>query len=121
MFYSAKTGLPAEQTPSPTELKDFNKHFKNYIAIGVVQVIFTIVTVGLGFIPFGSIPVTIIAVLLTASANAAVVAAIQMHLKSESATIWRFLFFTGLFLVILFGLTLFHWSDPIVGTSHTHH
>jgi len=120
MFNSPKTGPIAETAPSAEALSDFNKHFKSYINIGGVQVAFTVVTVALAFIVGPTAP-KIITVLLAAAANACVVAAIQMHLKSEKATIWRFLFFTGLFLVVLFGLTLLAWSDPIHGTSHTHH
>ena len=120
MFYSPKTYTGTEEVTTPTALSDFNKHSKSYIFIGGVQVAFTIVTVALSFLPIGT-PLKILAVLLAASGNACVVGAIQMHLKSEKATIWRFLFFTGIFLVVLFGLSLLHWYDPIVGTSHTHH
>lgn len=120
MFYSPKTATGTDEVTTPAALEDFNKHLKNYIVIGGVQVAFTIVTVALSFLPF-STGLKIVSVLLAAAANACVVGAIQMHLKSEKATIWRFLFFTGLFLIVLFGLTLLAWSDPIAGTSHTHH
>jgi hypothetical protein len=45
------------------------------------------------------------------------VGAIFMHLKGEVSTIWRFLLFTGIFVLGMFLLTLFHWYDPIFGTQ----
>jgi len=111
----------AETTITPEQVQEFNRHVKGYLAVGAVQIVFTLVAVALAFVPFASRATSIISVLFVAAINAAVVAAIQMHLKSEKKTIWNFLLFTGIFLCVLFGLTLLAWSDPITGTSHTHH
>lgn len=112
---------PVTDAPiTPEQAQEFSRHVKSYLTVGAIQIAFTLVAVILAFIPFASGSTKIIAVLLAASANAVVVAAIQMHLKSEKKTIWNFLFFTGVFFVVLFGLTLLAWSDPIAGTSHTH-
>jgi heme/copper-type cytochrome/quinol oxidase subunit 4 len=117
---SAPTPI-AEAPITAEQVQEFNRHVKRYLTVGVVQIVFTVFAVAISFFPFASRSTSIIAVLLVASINAAVVAAIQMHLKSEKKTIWNFLLFTGIFLGVLFGLTLLTWSDPIIGTSHTHH
>ncbi len=57
--------------------------------------------------------------MLVATFKAGLVAAIFMHLKGERITIWRFLFFTAIFVAGLFFLTLFHWVDPIGGHGPT--
>lgn len=97
----------------------FNRHLKGYLFVGGLQVLFTIVAVILSFAVVGT-KAKIVSVLLAASVNALIVAFIQMHLKGEKPFIWRFLFFTGVFFVMLFFLSLFHWFDPIHG-SNIHH
>jgi heme/copper-type cytochrome/quinol oxidase subunit 4 len=111
----------AETAITPEQVQEFNRHVKGYLTVGAVQIVFTVIAVVLAFWPFEHRSTSIIAVLLAAAINAVVVALIQMHLKSENKTIWNFLLFTGIFLCVLFGLTLLAWSDPIIGTQHTHH
>jgi heme/copper-type cytochrome/quinol oxidase subunit 4 len=113
------TTAPAPATSSAEDVEAFNRHLKGYLFVGGLQVLFTIIAVILSFVIVGT-SAKIIAVLLAASINAAIVAGIQMHLKGEKAIIWRFLFFTGIFFFVLFFLSLFHWFDPITG-SNIHH
>jgi heme/copper-type cytochrome/quinol oxidase subunit 4 len=113
---------PAASIAEPSAAENaetFNRHLKGYVFIGSLQVLFTFVAVILSFVVVET-HAKIIAVLLAAAANAAIVAGIQMHLKGEKAFIWRFLFFTGVFFVALFFLSLFHWFDPIAGSTIHH-
>lgn len=96
-------------------------HVKKYLMIGAALIVLTVVTVGLSYVDFGSHHNNIIVALLVATFKVCLVAAYFMHLKGERATIWRFLFFTAIFVCGLFFLTLLHESDPIIGTNYNHH
>lgn len=110
---------PASDASAAENAESFHRHFKGYLFIGSLQILFTFVAVILSFVVV-EMHAKIVSVLLAASINAAIVALIQMHLKSEKAMIFRFLFFTAIFFVAIFFLSLLHWFDPIVG-SHIHH
>src|ERR1700712_328507 len=109
-----------EPAPSAADVEAFNKHLKGYIKIGIIEFIFTVVTVGISFWakPMGT---KIILTLLSATGNAILVAAILMHLKDEKKMVWKVLFFTGAFLIVLFFLTWLARSDEIIGALHNHH
>ena len=97
------------------------KHIKGYLLVGLTLLVFTGITVGLSYIDIddhihGG---NMIVGMIVATFKACLVAAIFMHLKGERATIWRFLFFTAVFVCGLFFLTFFHWEDPIGGKAHT--
>ena len=97
------------------------KHVKGYLLVGAILLAGTALTVYLSYVDFGSQEWNIIVAMIVATFKAGLVAAIFMHLKGERITIWRFLFFTAFFVFGLFMLTLFHYVDPITGTTHTHH
>jgi len=113
---------PAVQTPEPSagDVEAFNKHLKGYIKIGLIEFVFTVATVWISFMA-KSMGTKIILTLLSATGNAVLVAAILMHLKDEKKTIWKVLFFTGAFLIVLFFLTWLARSDEIMGALHNHH
>ena len=92
-------------------------HLKLYWGIGFVLLFLTGVTVGLSYIEFGSIERNILVGMLLATFKVSLVMAIFMHLKGEKATIWRFLYFTAIFVAGLFLLTALAWYDPIFGTD----
>jgi heme/copper-type cytochrome/quinol oxidase subunit 4 len=117
--HAPQTTVPGEITPEQTQ--EINKHIKGYIKIGILQVIFSLVTVGVSYISFSSFGAKAVAVLLAACGNATLVAGILMHLKDEKRMIWKFLIFTGIFFFVLFGLTYLAHTDGIQGSSHTHH
>ena len=115
---------PVVQEPAPPSESDvaaFNKHLKGYIKIGIIEFIFTVVTVWISFLAEKSMGTKIVLTLLSATGNAVLVAAILMHLKDEKKMIWKVLFFTGAFLVVLFFLTWLARSDEIAGVLHNHH
>jgi cytochrome c oxidase subunit 4 len=97
------------------------KHVQGYLIVGAILLAGTGLTVYLSYVDFGSQNWNIIVAMIVATFKAGLVAAIFMHLKGERVTIWRFLFFTAFFVFGLFMLTLFHYVDPITGTTHTHH
>jgi len=112
---------PAVQAPpSESDVAAFNKHLKSYVIIGGIEFLFTFLTVGISFF-FENMGTKIAVTLLSAAANAILVAAILMHLKDEKKMIWKVLFFTGAFLVVLFFLTWLARSDEIAGVLHNHH
>lgn len=113
--------VPASAPAASTDVNDFNRHVKGYIKIGLVQIVFTIVTIAVSYFPFHSHMPRIILTLLAATANAILVAGISMHLKDEKQMIWKFLIFTGIFTFVLFFLTWLAHADPIMGTVHSHH
>ncbi|MDB6148653.1 MAG: Cytochrome c oxidase polypeptide [Chthoniobacter sp.] len=93
------------------------KHIKTYLIVGVVLIVLTAVTVGLSYVDFGSHAMNWVVGMAVATFKVCLVGAIFMHLKGERPTIWRFLLFTGIFVVGMFLLTLLHWYDPIFGTQ----
>src|SRR5882724_7054297 len=104
---------PAVKEPAPPSESDvaaFNKHLKSYVTIGAIEFVFTFVTVLISFW-FKSTGTKIAMTLLSATANAVLVAAILMHLKDEKKMIWKVLFLTGVFLVVLFFLTWLARTD----------
>ena len=97
------------------------KHVRGYLLVGLTLFVLTGVTVGLSYVHFGSHAMNIFVGMVVATIKASMVAAIFMHLKGERATIWRFLFFTMIFVAGLFLLTLLHEVDPIPGTTFFKH
>ena len=75
--------------------------------------VFTVITVALAYVDFGSHAANVTVALLVASFKAGLVATIFMHLKTERWTIFQFLIFTVVFVVGLFLLSLFAYYDPI--------
>ena len=92
---------------------DVSKHVKKYLMVGGLLLFFTIVTVALSYIDFGSHKLNIAVGMLVATVKATLVAMIFMHLSSERQLIYRILIFTVLFVLGLFWLTYLHWYDPI--------
>jgi len=92
------------------------KHRNGYLMVGGLLLLFTAITVWLSYVDFGSQNANIVVAMIVATFKASLVAAIFMHLKGERPTIWRFLFFTAIFVAGLFLLTWLHEADPITGT-----
>jgi caa(3)-type oxidase subunit IV len=119
MSDSHAPSAPVSSSVTPELEKEISHRLATYKKVGVVQVGFSFATVIAAYLFHGAFRV--VAVLGLASINAAMVAAIMMHLKQEKKIIWNFLYFTGIFLVVIFFLTYLAHSDPIIGTNHTHH
>jgi caa(3)-type oxidase subunit IV len=89
------------------------KHIKGYLLVGVTLLVFTIITVGLSYVQFGTQKANIAVAMLVATFKAGLVAAIFMHLSSEKRLIYRILIFTCFFVIGLFWLTYLAWYDPV--------
>ena len=92
---------------------DVSKHVKKYLMVGALLMVFTLITVGLSYVDFGSMKANMAIGMLVATFKAGLVAAIFMHLTSERQLIYRILIFTVFFVLGLFWLTYLHWYDPI--------
>ncbi len=95
---------------SPEELK---KHLKLYTLVGAALLCFTVITVLVSYVDFGSTVINVFIGLSIATFKAGLVALIFMHLNHEKAMIYRILVFTFFFAaggMVLFILAL---MDPI--------
>jgi caa(3)-type oxidase subunit IV len=88
-----------------------HKTIKKYLMVGLILFGGTILTVGMYFVHFQSVAVTIGVALLIASVKAAFVAGVFMHLSDERKMIYGILICTVFFLVGLMGLTLWAMND----------
>jgi len=101
------------QAPDAHTIDHVQRDLKKYIAVGVLLLVFTMITVFLSYVNFGTIKANIVVALIVATFKAGLVAAIFMHLKAERWTIYRFLLITAFFVAGLFLLTWLAYSDPI--------
>ena len=90
-----------------------HSHVRGYLLVGGLLMLFTLITVGLSYVNFGTPQANIVVALIVATIKASLVALIFMHLKSEKWTIYRFLLITIFFAIGLFALTGLAFSDPI--------
>ena len=95
------------------EHHDVSKHVKKYLMVGGLLLFFTIITVALSYVDFGSHKANMTIGMLVATFKALLVAMIFMHLSAERQLIYRILIFTGFFALALFFLTYLHWYDPV--------
>ena len=92
---------------------DVGAHVKKYLMVGGLLLAFTILTVFLSYVDFGSHKANMAIGMLVATFKAGLVAAIFMHLSAEKKLIYRILLFTAFFVFGLFWLTYLHWYDPV--------
>ncbi|MGI8480982.1 MAG: cytochrome C oxidase subunit IV family protein [Chthoniobacterales bacterium] len=93
---------------------DVAKHVRGYLMVGGTLLAFTIITVFLSYVNFGTQKANVAVAMVVATFKAGLVAAIFMHLSAEKKMIYRILIFTGFFVLGLFWLTYLAWYDPIV-------
>lgn len=109
---------PPDTTPVDHETEqyahDVAHHVRKYLMVGATLLTFTIITVALSYVNFGTMKANVAVAMLVATFKAGLVAAIFMHLAAEKKMIYRILLFTGFFVLALFWLTYLHWYDPIV-------
>ena len=92
---------------------DVSKHVKKYLMVGALLLTFTMLTVFLSFVDFGSHKANMAIGMVVATFKAGLVAAIFMHLSAEKKLIYRILIFTAFFVSGLFWLTYLAWYNPI--------
>ena len=81
--------------------EDISKHVKVYITVFVALLVGTIVTVGLNYLHFDNIVLTVSIALFVAIIKASLVACYFMHLISEKKLIYAVLAVTAFFFVAL--------------------
>lgn len=97
---------------------DIAKHVKVYILVFIALLVGTVITVGLNYLHFESMRLTIAIALFVAVIKATLVACYFMHLISEKRMIYIILAFTVFFCAGLMGLTLWTYADPPALTTH---
>lgn len=112
--------LPEPAPASQEEIRQVEKHVKRYLTIGAWQGVLAVSAVITAFVLAGT-SFQVLGTLLVTLLNGALIAGIQMHLKEEKQTIWKFLIFTGVFFFILFFLTYLARTDTIAQTLHNRH
>ena len=109
---------PPEVTQDPSEHEqyahDVSHHVKKYMMVGATLLAFTVITVFLSYVNFGTQKANVAVAMLVATFKAVLVAAIFMHLSAEKKMIYRILIFTFFFVLGLFWLTYLAWYDPVV-------
>ena len=90
---------------------DIAKHVRVYIGVFIALLIGTVITVGLNYLHFDSVRLTIAIALFVAIIKASLVACYFMHLISEKKMIYIILAFTVFFFCGLMALTLWSFGD----------
>ena len=101
---------PEQNSPAP-DVREITRNVKTQVQVGIALVLFTMVAVGISYVPFHSQKTHILAVIAVAGINALLVSGISMHLKSEKKVIAKFLVFTIIFVIGLFALTALAFLD----------
>lgn len=81
--------------------EELREHMSGYIKIGAALLVLTAVTVGVSYVEFNSVFLTIFVGLLIASVKGSLVACYFMHLIDEKAMIYWILAITVLFFAVL--------------------
>ena len=98
----------------PADPNEIGRNVKTQIGVGIALVIFTLVAVGLSYVPFHSQTARMLVVIAVAALNALLVTGISMHLKTEKKIIGRFLDFALVFVIGLFALTVLAFFDSTI-------
>ena len=82
--------------------EDIQKHVKSYLVIGTLLIVFTIITVVLSFVDFGSHAANMSIGMAVATFKSTLVALFFMHLNHERPLIYKFLVFAVVFVGVMF-------------------
>lgn len=111
-------------TPNPEVVKQIRKAIKSYIAVLLILLLGTALTVAVTKVDFGSHAINVAIGLLIATAKATAVGLIFMHLNHERGLIYKILLFSGIFFIALMFLTVLHhyayidWSFYPKSSAH---
>ena len=113
-----ETHHTAELSTPPHESEEYAHnvahHVRKYLIVGGTLLAFTLLTVFLSYVNFGTQKANVAVAMVVATIKGALVAAIFMHLAAERKMIYRILIFTAVFVLGLFWLTYLAWYDPIL-------
>lgn len=94
---------------------ELKKHVRTYMLVFGALLLGTAITVGLYYVHFESVALTVSIALFVASIKSFLVAGFFMHLISEKKAIYAMLITTAVFFVSLMFLTLWAMNDfPVV-------
>jgi cytochrome c oxidase subunit 4 len=97
---------------------DVSKHVKIYIAVFIGLLVGTVVTVGMYYVHFESVALTITIALFIATVKAFLVAGFFMHLISEKKTIYAMLAATVFFFAAMMYLIVWGRGEVPRGTMY---
>jgi cytochrome c oxidase subunit 4 len=103
---------------SDSHSHDISRHVRIYITVFVALLFGTILTVGMYYVHFDSMAVTIAIALFIATIKASLVAGYFMHLISERKAIYAILTATVFFFAAMMYLTVWSRDEIPVGTLH---
>lgn len=103
---------------SDAHSSDISKHLRLYIGVFLALLVGTVVTVGMYYVHFESVALTVTIALVIATVKASLVALFFMHLSAERRSIYTFLGLTVFFFAGLMGLTVWALNDfPALSVS----
>jgi cytochrome c oxidase subunit 4 len=97
---------------------DLSKHVKVYITVFLALLVGTVLTVGMYYVHFETVAVTITIALFIATVKAALVAGFFMHLISEKKAIYSILGATVFFFAAMMYLTVWARGQTPSGTVY---
>ena len=95
------------------------KHVRVYITVFVALLVGTAITVGMYYVHFESVSLTVTIAVFIATVKASLVAGFFMHLVSEKKSIYTVLAVTAFFFAGLMALTVWAMHDFPENTIHT--
>ena len=95
------------------------KHVRIYLTVFIALLAGTAITVGMYYVHFDSVPLTVAIAVVIATVKASLVAGFFMHLVSEKKSIYTVLAVTGFFFAGLMALTIWAMHDYPDNTVHT--
>jgi len=107
----AAAGSDADSASGSHDHHDIGAHIKTYLIVFGALLVGTLITVGMYFVHFESMAVTIAVALFIASIKAFLVAGYFMHLLSEKKMIYSLLAITVVFFFALGTLTIWSSND----------
>ena len=103
--------------PPPPDTREVRREQKRYLTVYAMLMIGTALTVTMHYVHFEAFWQTVAVALFIATAKAACVAAVFMHLWHGERDVYRLMFLTGVFAATMFALTIYsQFSLP--GTGH---
>lgn len=97
---------------------DISKHVKVYVTVFVALLVGTVLTVGMYYVHFEKMAITITIALFIATIKASLVAGFFMHLISEKKAIYAILLTTVFFFIGMMYLTVWARGEMPTGTSY---
>ena len=106
---------------------DIQKHVKTYMKIGLTLIVFTVITVVLSFVDFGSHSSNMLIGMAVAAFKSSLVCLVFMHLNHERPIIYKIMVFAVLFVGVMFvlfsmtqgdGLRMLHFEAAPAAAAH---